>query len=433
MEIIELNYKNPVNGKMIIVRAMPKDGKHYIQLPAIKGQNSETVIVVDGDSWNLLHNETGVDLEKLHAEIEDLKEQFYYVLNIQKTMKEVRRKRLEVRLKKLGYPSIESALTPLKDHCIYCDLNEVCKELEEYEDYIEIEGFSRREEIKRGNFTEHNIVYSIPTPQAKVRMVAIVQAISDDIKAENEVMRQKEEMLDRKKSFLEGTPRIVRASEYSMSFPEIMSMPEREWEYYSAYITRECKEYWPREEAGRRLNPFEVMPEDSLKYPQTKPIWKVQLHNSVWNRYKEGISRIVKLYLGLNADLLPEKMLKEVEDLTYVYGEENEEYRAGEELRFLISGLIDSSAFTLASNIEDIAVCARNADFVRIIDGFLAENGDVFTGGMRTSIDELREDSTVQITERMRHVAMFHNAQIKLQQLRKPASAPAPDFEDGIR
>ena len=70
-----------------------------------------------------------------------LKEQFDYILNVQSQVKAVRKRRLERRLKKLGYKSIEDSLEMLKEHSIYCDFDDILQELESYEDYIEISGF----------------------------------------------------------------------------------------------------------------------------------------------------------------------------------------------------------------------------------------------------------------------------------------------------
>lgn len=476
MDVFELEYKY-IEGKeekTVQVRTVERNGVYYIQLPErpsnVRGVFQEA-IVVNGKTWKFISrnpeepeyfacvylNEDGtVQYENdmthgvktsqdkfdpllansdfphnIAACMHYLREQFEYILDIQNKVKDVRRKRLNMRLKKLGYSSPEDALTVLRDHSIYCDLNDICEELENYEDYIEIDGFSRREEVLVQGRRETNIVYSAPTPEGKDAIVALFERISQELKRESEIQEAKQEMLDRKMYFITGTGKR-RLSEFEMTFPGIMSMTERDWELYSAYITGECREFWPKDTEDRKLQPFERMPEASMRFPATKPVQTVQLNNNVWNRYAKAIMQIARLYLSLNADILPTKITKQIEDCTGVYGKETEDFSAGEELRCLIGKFIDSSTFTIACNIEDIATCAMNLDFLDAVDNLIKENGDILTGGFRESVLELRNDTIAQIQERMKHVAMFNNAQIKLQQLKgiKRIETAAPEQEE---
>ena len=73
-----------------------------------------------------------------------------------------------------------------------------------------------------------------------------------------------------------------------------------------------------------------------------------------------------------------------------------------------------------------------NLDFLDAVDNLIKENGDILTGGFRESVLELRNDTIAQIQERMKHVAMFNNAQIILQQLKgiKRIETAAPEQEE---
>ena len=453
MEIFELNYKykDGERDKTTKVKATNRRGMYYIQLPGRKDESNGTfleIVATDGVSWQYFSkkpnsptislrvwvNEDGTiqyendgDGEKKTAEhkfdehaenldfpydiaqkLYELKKQLDYIVDIQEKIKTVRRKRLDLRLKKLGYSSPRDVLLPLKDHSIYCDLNDIYEELIGYEDYIEIPGFSRRESVVVSGNTETDIIYSAPTPEGKSNIVALIQKITEEMKQEKTKIEEKEEMTDRKRSFIDGAGIMEKPLEFEMTFPGIMSMTEIDWKSYSAYITAECREFWPKDEPGKPLKKYEKMPKDKLKVPKAKPVQAPLLHNVVWNKYVRAISEIAKLYLGLNADILEPEVAKQVRDLTGVYGKECEEYRDGEELRTLIGELIDSDIFIEASNIEDIAICAMNLDFLRLVDSFFRGDGnnDIF-GKLRDSILELNNDSIETITSRMAHVARF--------------------------
>ena len=516
MDVFELEYKFIENHeeKTMTVRTIERNGSYYIQLPEGINENGNMVqkaIRISGKKWQFvsrssddtyfssvyLSDDGTVQYENgngevvtLHdafdpllansdfpyniaAQMYYLKEQFDYLLEIQSKVKDIRRKRLEKRLRKLGYASIEDALGILKEHSIFCDINEICKDLENYEDYIEIPGFSRREETVTQGRREQCIVYTVPTEKGKENIRLLFEKLRRDLKVEDDRTEEKKEMLDRKFSFIEQN-KVRKLEEFGMTFPGIMSMTEREWEKYTSYITGICKEYWPKkpkffdelrkrgityaqiqgmnEEEWKKFvesitrkddyegpeffeksifDSFEYMPEANMTFVETPPKRSVQLHNSVWNRYTKAIAQVARLYLSLNADILPAQIARQVEDNTGIYGKETEDFREGEDLRTLIADFIDSPVFTIAGNIEDIAVCARNLDFIDYVDTVFYKNGDGIGGGLRDSIMELRDDSTEQIKTRMSHVARFNNAQIKLQQLRGvKRTESAPDFEE---
>lgn len=515
MDVLELEYKyiEDQEEKTTIVRAKERDGSYYIKLMDDVDRNGNVVqkaIKITGKKWQFISigsdNESAIHVHLLDdgtvkyavgtkeltiapdtfdpllansdfpyniaAQMHYLKEQFDYILSVQSQVKAVRKRRLERRLKKLGYKSIEDSLEMLKEHSIYCDFDDILQELESYEDYIEISGFSRREEEEVQGITEQYIVYTSPTEEGRDNIISLFRKVKLDLETEDARLQEKKEMPDRKKDLIERFS-IRPLKEFGMTFPAIMSMTEKEWEAYTAYITGVCREYWPKkpqiakrlerlgitysqirhmpEEEWEKLvasitseegyegpmifeksefDPFEFMPEEQMTFPTTSPQRSIQMHNFVWNRYAKGIGKVARLYLSLNADILPAKIAKQVDDKTGEYGVETEDCRAGEDLRALISQCIDSDEFKNACNIEDIAICARNLDFIDYIDELLRDSREKVGDGLVASIMELRDDSVAQIEERMGHVARFNNAQIRIQQLKGVRRVIAPDFEE---
>ena len=474
MEVFELDYKyiEDYEEKHETVRTIEERGVWHILLPRRldnRGSEYQEVISITGKKWQFhsklkgnsdyftsvyLSEDGTIQYENdmtggiltaedkfdpllansdfpynVAAEMYYLKEQLGKILEILARVKEARKQRLLVRLRKLGYNSLEEAFSPITDHCVYCDLNDIAEELETYEDFIEVEGFSEREDFLQQGRRKTDVVYRMPTEQGLANIRELLSRIASEIADEEAALEDRKDFMDRKRNFTEwkGLEK-VKYCEFEMSFPSIMSMTERQWEQYTSYVTKECEDYWPQDvvdEDGNvieRIPDFERMPVANINFPETKPIRTVQLHNNVWNRYTKAIMQIARLYLSLNADLLPSQLAKQVEDCTGIYGKETEDFSEGEELRFFIGKFIDSQTFILACNIEDIAISAMNLDFVRAID-----EQNVFDSLAR----ELRDDSIAQLRERMRHVALFNNARIKLQQLSGVKRIEnGPDFEE---
>ena len=242
---------------------------------------------------------------------------------------------------------------PISEHGVYCDLNEVAEDLEGYEDYIAINGFSYREDSLGENGRRNtDIIYRVPTEQGKRNIKQIVGEINKEVAREIKVLEIRRKTMEAIRDFIKNKKKLTgfEFSEAIKTFSEIMSMSEDEWKRYVSYIIGECREYWPSDIVSpdgniTKIDDFDRMPDDKMLFEKTKPVPSAQVHNSLWERYQKAIQQTAILYLSLNADLLSPEIAERIEDCTGLYGKETDDSKEGEELKWFIGKFMDSQTF----------------------------------------------------------------------------------------
>lgn len=444
MEIFELKYID--KDEEYIVQVKERDSMYYVMLP--ENEISEVgkvkeIVATDGKMWQfysrsakgkddyclkvalmpdgtiqyesnttegvvtlndkfdpLLDNvEFPYDIaSKLHQ----LKVQLNEILLLRQQLKDARRELLELRLRRLGYIDVKDirdektlkyTLGLLKDCPSYIEMYEILDDLETYEDYIEVAGFSRREYPDKSKMTEVDIVYSIPSEEDRTNLMDLINKIREKTQnEENDFFDRIDMILGRKLGLVEGYG-TRKPKEFGMSFPEIMSRNAKDWEKYSEYVISQAQAYLNGEQSD-----------------EIEPQKEKNIYNSVlmWKMYTQALSLIAKIYLGLNKDLLDENTSQEIDDLTGIYGKGNEEYSDGEELRMLLGKVVNmDDLISLATYSENIAVCIMNIDFLKMLDEIVARDQEQISAGLEDSIQELKDHSLSIIRDRLEHI-MFH-------------------------
>lgn len=451
MEIFELKYVDE-DGEHI-VQARKRDSMYYVMLPKRESSKRgffKEIAATDGETWQFysrnpedepeyflkvcLREDGTVQYDSdstngivtvndkfnprlsntnfpydVAAILYRLKEQFNEILQLQQQLKDARRELLEFRLRRLGYEDVQDirddktlkyALSILRDCPAYTDIYAILEDLETYEDYIEVEGFSRREYPDERKMTEVDIVYSVPSEEAKAKVIELIQRIKEITATQEMNLDDRVNMLmTRKTGFIEGYG-TRKPKEFGMTYSGIMSRSEKDWDRYSEYVIAQVQAY---------LNGKEI---DNNEPEKEKTVYN---SISIWKRYSQALSLIAKIYLGLNKDLLGESASQTVDDLTGIYGKESEEYRAGEELRMLLGKIVNvDELISSAAYSENIAVCIMNLDFLKMFDEIVARDQEAMTGGLSDSIQELKADSVSILKERLEHI-MFHKEAQRLE------------------
>ena len=295
--------------------------------------------------------------------MQNLQVQLQHLTRIQAEVNNLRRKKLDLVLKKLGYKSPEDVFLPLEDYSGVCNLSEIAEDLENYEPLIEIEGFSER----KGD----DIIYKMPTKETKLGFMQVLQRNVDKQEMDEKALAEEEEMLDRKR-FLPG--RITDG--YAKEIPSKICMNDYEWKDYTKQITEKARDV--------------LDPKNDKKLPKFKP--SISLHNRAWRKYSEQVNKLAMLYLGLNADLLDEKTSLRVKNLTGL-----SRLEIGDEASKMFDETLD---YDEAAYIENVFKCAENIEFLEILDALIEENEEMQSSGLGESTRELREHSKKEIADR---------------------------------
>lgn len=343
------------------------------------------------------------------SEMYNITDQLQYLVKIQTEVNGLRKKRLELALQRLGYDSIESALSPIENYSTTCNLSEIADELESYEDLTTIKGFSR----KKGK----DIIYREPSAEDRENIMELLKRVIDEIKQMTAQLEDEREMTQRKRDL---------SREFATRIPAMLSRTDDEWKNFSKQVILE----------GRSLLNPDSQTEEVLapKYlPQS-----IVLYNRYWIRYTEQVEALAKIYLGLNADLLDKKTAKQIEDLTRL---------KGIEVQDKIASVLDSYKFDDAAHIENIFVCAMNQELMRELQVTLKSNEALTSTGLGGALRELYDDCRGKVEGRMARIAHYEKKQELMKKMetvthvnitapkngRNGHSAPGEDDDDGLR
>lgn len=423
MEIYELIYQNR------IVKAMEKSSMYYTILPEeyFEGKGIlKRIILTDGENcqiyfknadgqpeYNLkvllqadgiIHYE-GTEIEgkqiaeyvfnnladnstfpyNIAEELYQVKIQLQEILNLRNKLREARKAKLNLRLKRLGYSSPQDVLEPLTDCPSYIDIYDVFEDLENYEDYIDIEGFSRRVYPDELNKADVDIVYNVPTLEVKNTVLDLIKRIERETVEGEEILFSREDLFIRKRKLIDSLG-MSKPEEFGMSFRSILSMEESDLDKYLEYIAKMSKSYIDNESIEVTKPKIESVPKGTI----------------VWQKYVTGLNALARVYLGLNKDLLD--FDGGLEDFTGLYGKKSDGHEAGEELKAWLDWLLSAEQLEIPVCAENIACLMMNLDFLRMFDDIIAKNDSDIPSTIRETMDMLKEDSLKILTERYEHV-----------------------------
>lgn len=306
-------------------------------------------------------------------EMYSITDQLQYLVKVQMEINGLRRKKLELTLQRLGYDSIESALSPIESYSTTCNLSEIADEIESYEDLTTIKGFSR----KKGK----DIIYREPIAEDKKNIMELFRRIVDEINQMSAQLEEEKEMTQRKRDL---------SKDFATHIPAMLSRTDEEWKVFSNQVILEGKSL---------LNP-DLQVEDVLapKYlPQS-----IVLYNKYWIRYTEQVQVLAGIYLGLNADLLDRNTAKQVEDLTRL---------KGIEIQDKIASVLDSYKFDDATYIENIFVSATNQELMRELQLTLESAEAMNSKGLGGALREIYDDCRKKVEGRMLRIAQYEKKQ----------------------